>query len=692
MGGMPPRLVLFTMLVLPSVVGSDVASFTGVFNVAPGGRVIISPGGRLVIGGDDGLTPAEVTFLSKVGMTVEELYADEMLDFASSGLNDADCVALAGLLSKGGSTVNATTLDLSDNDVGDTSANALASAFSAGALPNLLVLDLTDTNIGSDGIQAIADAPYDGTTSSRRHLSEGTEERVRSRKKLPAYEKLRELKFRSRVLPANMTVFENRTFDASLDAIIDGDAEADDISEVRRNATRGVVKLMERLGEGCFPSLSELSLSDLGLTDEVPRAFRRACSRKRRDVRSTAIAIANEDNAESNASLCASLERLELPSNELTDDGVEELSLAMFPEEDDTELGSESDNDVGEVGTPGFPSDGQVTRGGMRKRPEKRCDPEGEDVLKFGSVLRHLKLDYNQIGDRGARALANGLKCASELQSLGLRANNITDPEPLAEALENITNLEEVVITPKDPRRCVRHKSIFYQRMTRHRANLRGQSLAGLSLDLGPACSRGSGDEDGDDDAITTPGAPSFCRYISEQRIVCVHWKYDGEWRKKYCKRTVTKETRRVLCGEEPTERPMTKPFLPQPLLPQLPRPRSEPEPEPSRPTRPTGPASGSLPSGNSRPVGSDKYTNPSNYKFCNHAPNKSRRECRDPQEEAYCRYQLNKYSRSCRPGTPEFCSLTRNANDRACNNKARRSSGRSPSVTMPGFSTGRDS
>ena len=48
---------------------------------------------------------------------------------------------------------------------------------------------------------------------------------------------------------------------------------------------------------------------------------------------------------------------------------------------------------------------------------------------------------------------------------------------------------------------------------------------------------------------------------------MCVRWKYDGEWRKKYCKRTVTKETRRVLCGEEPTERPMTKPFL-QPLLP----------------------------------------------------------------------------------------------------------------------------
>ena len=149
--------------------------------IEAGGAININVGGLLRVGAprSDAAPPpppsdATISFLGKSGFaSASELYAATEINLADTGLTDPECKAAAQMLALGGSAVVATTLNLSDNDVGVDCAYALANAISAGALPNLNSLILTNTQMGDAGVRAIVDAPYDGAVSSRR-LQEST--------------------------------------------------------------------------------------------------------------------------------------------------------------------------------------------------------------------------------------------------------------------------------------------------------------------------------------------------------------------------------------------------------------------------------------------------------------------------------------------------------------------------------------
>ena len=103
---------------VPGGAAQSPPGITAYVHVTDGGNLNIYSGARLQVGGGSGAVSdaALSALLAKVGLsTRDELIASPALDFSNTGLDDADCAALATILTTGGSSVSATVLNLSDN-------------------------------------------------------------------------------------------------------------------------------------------------------------------------------------------------------------------------------------------------------------------------------------------------------------------------------------------------------------------------------------------------------------------------------------------------------------------------------------------------------------------------------------------------------------------------------------------------
>jgi internalin A len=313
------------------------------------------------------------------------------LDLSLNQIGDHGARALANL-------ANLANLDLSHNQIGDDGARALAN------LANLASLDLRHNQIGDDGARALSSLA--SLSSLDLSLNQIGDDGARALANLANL--------------ANLYLGDNRIGTdgaralASLASLSSLDLS---FNQIGTDGARALANLA---------SLSSLDLSDNQIGTDGARALASLANLAFLDLSLNQIGT---DGARSLASL-ASLSSLDLSRNQIGDDGARALSsLASLSSLD------LSRNQIGDDGARALSSLASLSSLDLSRN---QIGDDGARALSSLASLSSLDLSCNQIGDDGARALSS----LASLSSLDLSRNQIGDDG--ARALSSLASLSSL--------------------------------------------------------------------------------------------------------------------------------------------------------------------------------------------------------------------------------------------------------
>ena len=308
-----------------------------------------------------------------------------------------------------------TTLDLSENSIGDKGASSLSEALRVNT--SLTSLHLSENSIGDEGASSLSEALTVNTSLTSLHLSENS----------IGGEGASSL---SEALRVNTSLTSLDLFYNSI-----GDEGASSLSEVLRvNTSLTSLHLSENSigGEGASSlsealrvntSLTSLHLSENSIGGEgassLSEALRVNTSLTSLDLSRNSIGDKGASSLSEALRVNTSLTSLRLCENSIGGEGASSLSDALRVNTSLTFLDL-SKNFIGVEGTSSV-----------------------SEALRVNTSLTSLNLRYNSIGDEGASSLSEALRVNTSLTSLNLRYNSIGGEaaSSLSEALRVNTSL-----------------------------------------------------------------------------------------------------------------------------------------------------------------------------------------------------------------------------------------------------------
>ena len=334
------------------------------------------------------------------------------LDLSENSIGDEGASSLSEALRV---NTSLTSLDLSENSIGDEGASSLSEALRVNT--SLTSLDLSENSIGDEGASSLSEALRVNTSLTSLDLSDNS---IGDEGASSLSEALR--------VNTSLTSLDLR------DNFI-GDEGASSLSEALRvNTTLTSLGLIcKSIGDEGASSLSEAlrvntTLTSLGLScksigDEGASSL---CEALRVNTTLTSLGLSCKSIGDEGASSLSealrvntTLTSLGLSCNSIGDEGASSLSEALRVNTTLTSLGL-SCNSIGDEGASSL-----------------------SEALRVNTSLTSLDLSDNSIGDEGASSLSEALRVNTSLTSLDLRYNSIGDEgaRSLSEALRVNTSL-----------------------------------------------------------------------------------------------------------------------------------------------------------------------------------------------------------------------------------------------------------